>query len=64
MICTVVAADQAGLLTCHFLCQSGIDIVAHAGDTSVELEIRVEGMVCGGCSSRVAEALKVRSANS
>ena len=25
----------------------------------MELELKVEGMVCDGCSSRVAEALKV-----
>jgi hypothetical protein len=28
-------------------------------EETVELEIKVEGMVCGGCSSRVEEALKV-----
>jgi hypothetical protein len=26
---------------------------------SVELEVKIEGMKCGGCSSRVEEALKV-----
>lgn len=31
------------------------------GET-VELEIKVEGMKCGGCSSRVEKALKVRAA--
>lgn len=32
-----------------------------AGDhDTMELELKVEGMVCGGCSSRVEDALKVR----
>ena len=26
---------------------------------SIEVEIKVQGMVCGGCSSRVTEALQV-----
>lgn len=37
-----------------------LDVDPVTGDT-VELAITVEGMMCGGCTSRVEEALKVRS---
>lgn len=33
-------------------------ILSAAEEDVVELEIKVEGMVCGNCSARVAEALK------
>eukprot|EP00195_Chlamydomonas_chlamydogama_P004863 CAMPEP_0202901366 /NCGR_PEP_ID=MMETSP1392-20130828/14213_1 /ASSEMBLY_ACC=CAM_ASM_000868 /TAXON_ID=225041 /ORGANISM="Chlamydomonas chlamydogama, Strain SAG 11-48b" /LENGTH=154 /DNA_ID=CAMNT_0049587917 /DNA_START=82 /DNA_END=546 /DNA_ORIENTATION=+ len=33
-------------------------VFALAEDDIIEMEIKVEGMVCGGCSSRVEEALK------
>eukprot|EP00879_Flechtneria_rotunda_P008619 GHRR01009032.1.p1 GENE.GHRR01009032.1~~GHRR01009032.1.p1 ORF type:complete len:182 (+),score=40.98 GHRR01009032.1:244-789(+) len=37
----------------HVYCAS-----ANTEENLVELEVKVEGMVCGGCSSRVEEALK------
>ncbi|KAI8467426.1 MAG: hypothetical protein J3K34DRAFT_430619 [Monoraphidium minutum] len=37
------------------------DSVSEDGGSTVELEIKVEGMMCGGCSSRVTEALKALS---
>lgn len=40
------------------ICRGGDgDVTDEDVDDTIELEIKVEGMTCGGCSSRVADAL-------
>lgn len=43
------------LLSKYEFAESPAEIAADV----MELELKVEGMTCGGCTSRVAEALKV-----
>jgi hypothetical protein len=34
---------------------------AAGSEDTVEIELKIEGMMCGGCTGRVEEALKVRA---
>lgn len=46
--------EQPRRRVCVYATEGDID---EAGDGVVELEVKIEGMKCGGCSSRVEEAL-------
>lgn len=50
--------QQAPSLHSRLLCAAEATETECEEEETVELEIKVDGMMCGGCSTRVEEALK------